>query len=40
VVPTPTIGPSCDKLSKMKKWADEMVLGRSNTRSGWIRTKA
>jgi predicted TIM-barrel fold metal-dependent hydrolase len=29
-----------DRLSKMKKWADEMVLGRSNTRSGWIRTRA
>jgi len=29
-----------DRLSKMKRWADEMVLGRSNTRSGWIRSRA
>jgi len=27
-----------DRLSKMKRWTDEMVLGRSNTRHGWIRT--
>ena len=37
VVPTPSIALPNDKLSKVKKWADEMLLGRSNTRSGWIR---
>ncbi len=26
-----------DRFTKLKKWADEMLLGRSNTRNGWIR---
>jgi len=26
-----------DRFTKWKKWADEMLLGRSNTRNGWIR---
>jgi len=41
--PTPVVPTAMlpeDRLSKLKKWADEMVLGRSNTRSGWIRTRA
>jgi predicted TIM-barrel fold metal-dependent hydrolase len=28
-----------DRFAKWKKWADEAALGRSNTRSGWIRTR-
>jgi hypothetical protein len=27
-----------DRFSKIKSWADEMKLGRSDSRNGWIRT--
>lgn len=36
---TPTIGPPCDKLSRMKKWADEMVLGRSNVDTPFVNAR-
>ena len=26
-----------DRLSRLRKWADELALGRNNTRRGWIR---
>src|SRR2546425_476173 len=39
--PTPIVPASPlpeDRLSRMKKWVDELAFGRSNTRRGWIRT--
>jgi hypothetical protein len=38
--PTPVVAASSlpeDRFSRLKSWADEMKLGRSNARSGWIR---
>src|SRR6266700_3816033 len=29
-----------DRFAKLKRWADSMGLGRSNTRNGWMRTRA
>jgi uncharacterized protein len=40
--PTPVVPASMlteDRFSKLKRWVDDMVLGRSNTRNGWIRTR-
>jgi uncharacterized protein len=28
-----------DQFAKLKRWADEMAHGRSNTRNGWMRTR-
>ncbi len=28
-----------DRFAKLKRWADSMGLGRSNTRNGWMRTR-
>jgi hypothetical protein len=39
--PTPIVPASPlpdDRLSRLKRWGDELAFGRSNTRSGWIRT--
>jgi predicted TIM-barrel fold metal-dependent hydrolase len=36
VVPAASIGE--DRLSRLKRWVDELALGRNNTRRGWIRT--
>jgi len=39
--PTPVVPASTppeDRFSKLKGWMDELALGRSNTRNGWIRT--
>jgi predicted TIM-barrel fold metal-dependent hydrolase len=39
--PTPIVPASPlpeDRLSRIKRWGDELALGRSNTRRGWIRT--
>jgi hypothetical protein len=39
--PTPIVAASPlreDRLSRLKKWADDLALGRSDTRRGWIRT--
>ena len=38
--PTPVVPTSSlpeDRFTRLKNWADEMKLGRSNSRSGWIR---
>jgi hypothetical protein len=37
VVPANSLIPR-DRLSKLKGWADELALGRNDTRRGWIRT--
>jgi hypothetical protein len=37
VEPTPSLLPQ-DRFSQIKGWADDIKLGRSNSRSGWIRT--
>jgi predicted TIM-barrel fold metal-dependent hydrolase len=39
--PTPVVPASSlpeDRLSRIKRWADDLALGRNNTRRGWIRT--
>ena len=39
--PTPIVPASSlpeDRLSRLKRWGDELAFGRSNARSGWIRT--
>jgi hypothetical protein len=39
--PTPVVPASTlreDRFSQIKSWVDELKLGRSNTRNGWIRT--
>jgi len=39
--PTPIVPASMlpeDRFSQIKSWVDELKLGRSNTRNGWIRT--
>ena len=39
--PTPVVPANMlanDRFSKIKSWADEMKLGRSDSRNGWIRT--
>jgi predicted TIM-barrel fold metal-dependent hydrolase len=38
VVPASSLALPNDNLSRLKRWADELVLGRNNTRRGWIRT--
>jgi len=41
--PTPIVPASSlpeDRLSRIKRWADDLALGRNNTRRGWIRTSA
>jgi hypothetical protein len=41
--PTPIVPASSmpeDRLSRLKRWADDLALGRNNTRRGWIRTTA
>jgi predicted TIM-barrel fold metal-dependent hydrolase len=41
--PTPVVPAGSlpeDRLSRLKKWADELALGRSNTPRGFIRTRA
>lgn len=37
VVPAET--PDADRFGKLKDWLDDMAMGHSNTRHGWIRTK-
>lgn len=37
IVPAESLLPD-DRFSKIKSWADEMQLARSNSRSGWIRS--
>jgi hypothetical protein len=39
IVPAETPLPN-DRFSRIKGWAEEMALGRSDTRYGWIRKKA
>jgi len=33
----PALSPADDRLSQIKSWAEQMKLGRSNTRDGWYR---
>jgi hypothetical protein len=39
--PTPVIPATSmaeDRFARLKRWADELALGRNNTRRGFIRT--
>jgi predicted TIM-barrel fold metal-dependent hydrolase len=40
IVPAASLAPANDRLARLKRWADELVLGRNNTRRGFIRTGA
>jgi hypothetical protein len=36
VVPV-ALAPNDDRFAKLKRWQEEMRVGRSNERSGWMR---